>query len=83
MEKYEGLNEAMVKRYAPRPGRRPLLPAMSDKAQVALMCRMLFRVGWNEHIAGHITYRQAGEDERRFVNRTTIGSTEVLGRVAG
>jgi taurine dioxygenase len=27
--------------------------------------------------------RGAGEDEQRFVNRTTIGSTEVLGRVAG
>jgi L-fuculose-phosphate aldolase len=59
VEKYEGLNEAMVKRFAPRPGRRPLLPPLSDKAKVALMCRMLFREGWNEHIAGHITYRLA------------------------
>lgn len=57
MDKFDGLNEAMVKQFAPRPGRRPLLPPLSDKAQVALMCRMLFREGWNEHIAGHITYR--------------------------
>ena len=59
MKKYEGMNEAMVKRFAPRPGRRELLPAMSEKAQVALLCRMLFAEGWNEHIAGHITYRLA------------------------
>lgn len=57
MEKYDGLNKAMVERFAPKPGRRPLLPPMSDKAHVALMCRMLFNEGWNEHIAGHITYR--------------------------
>ena len=57
MQKYEGLNEDMVKRFAPRPGRRELLPPMSEKAQVALLCRMLFSEGWNEHIAGHITYR--------------------------
>lgn len=52
-----GINPDIVKRFAPRPGRKPLLPALSNKAQVALMCRMLFREGWNEHIAGHITYR--------------------------
>lgn len=57
MDKYDGLNKAMVQQYAPRPGRRALLPELSDKARVALMCRMLFREGWNEHIAGHITYR--------------------------
>ena len=57
MEKYEGLNAEMVQRFAPRPGRRELLPKMSEKAKVALLCRMLFSEGWNEHIAGHITYR--------------------------
>ena len=57
MEKYDGLNREMVAQYAPKPGRRPLLPPMNDKARVALMCRMLFREGWNEHIAGHITHR--------------------------
>jgi L-fuculose-phosphate aldolase len=58
MKKYDGMNKAMVERFAPQPGRRSLLPEMSDKAQVALMCRMLFKEGWNEHIAGHITCRQ-------------------------
>ena len=57
MKKFDGLNQQMVERFAPAPGRRELLPALSDKAQVALMCRMLFREGWNEHIAGHITYQ--------------------------
>jgi len=57
MQTIPGLNPAIVKQFAPRPGRRPLLPELSDKAQVALMCRMLFREGWNDHIAGHITYR--------------------------
>lgn len=59
MKKYDGLNEAMVKQFAPQPGRRALLPDISDKAAVALMCRMLFKEGWNEHIAGHITFRLA------------------------
>lgn len=59
MKRNDGLNAAMLAQYAPRPGRHELLPPMSDKAQVALLCRMLFREGWNEHIAGHISYRLA------------------------
>ncbi len=58
MKRYEGLNREMVDRVAPRPGRRELLPALSNRAQLALSCRMLFREGWNDHIAGHITWRQ-------------------------
>lgn len=53
-----GCNEEMLAQFAPRPGRRPLLPELSDAQQVALMCRMLFQEGWNDHIAGHITYRR-------------------------
>jgi len=52
-----GINPAIVKQFAPKPGRRPLLPQLSEQAQVALTCRMLFQEGWNEHIAGHITFR--------------------------
>ena len=59
MDKYYGLNQSMLDQYAPRPGERELIPNLSDKAKVALMCRMLFKEGWNEHIAGHITYRLA------------------------
>ena len=57
MQVIPGIDPEVVKRFAPNPGRRPLLPELSEQAQVALMCRMLFREGWNEHIAGHITYR--------------------------
>ncbi|MGI9278297.1 MAG: class II aldolase/adducin family protein [Endozoicomonas sp.] len=57
MKRYSGLNQAIVDQFAPRPGRHALLPELSEKAQVALMCRMLFREGWNEHIADHITWR--------------------------
>jgi len=59
MQQIPGINTEMLKRFAPQPGRRPLLPELSEKAQVALMCRMLFREGWNDHIAGHITLQQA------------------------
>jgi len=57
MQVIPGINPDILKQFAPKAGRRPLLPPLSNKAQVALMCRMLFREGWNEHIAGHITYR--------------------------
>ena len=57
MKRFDGLNRAMVEQYAPNPGRRALLPELSLKAQVALMCRVAFREGWNEHLAGHITLR--------------------------
>jgi L-fuculose-phosphate aldolase len=59
MTNIPGVDHDMVRHYAPRPGRRALLPALTEQAQVALMCRMLFHEGWNEHIAGHITYRLA------------------------
>ncbi len=59
MSQLGGINEAVLRQFAPRPGQRPLLPELSPQAQVALMCRMLFREGWNDHIAGHITCRQA------------------------
>jgi L-fuculose-phosphate aldolase len=57
MQTIPGINPAILKQFAPRPGRRPLLPELSEQAQVALMCRMLFQEGWDDHIAGHITYR--------------------------
>ena len=53
-----GLDVEMVAQFAPKPGERPLLPELTPKAQVALMCRMLHAEGWDDHIAGHITWRQ-------------------------
>lgn len=57
MKRHDHLNSEVLARFAPNPGRRDLLPPMSEQAQVALTCRMLFREGWNDHIAGHITVR--------------------------
>ena len=70
-----GRNEAIIKQFAPRPGRRPLLPPLSERAQVALTCRMLFKEGWNDHIAGHITYRLA--DGRLLTNPWELAWDEV------
>lgn len=58
MNRTDGLDPQMFARFAVNPGERPLLPPLTARAQVALMCRMLSREGWNEHIAGHITLRQ-------------------------
>lgn len=58
MQRTEGLNPHLFQQFATKPGERALLPDLSAKAQVALMCRMLFQEGWNDHIAGHITMRQ-------------------------
>jgi len=40
---------------APRPGRRPLLPELTARQELALLCRTLHREGYDDHIAGHIT----------------------------
>ena len=36
----------------------PPLPELTPQAELALLCRMLFREGYDDHLAGHITYRQ-------------------------
>lgn len=55
--RYDGLNQELLARYAPRPGRTALLPELNERQQVALLCRVLSREGYNDHIAGHITLR--------------------------
>lgn len=75
MQTIPGINPDIVKQFAPRPGRRPLLPELSERAQVALMCRMLFREGWNDHIAGHITYRS--EDGSILTNPWELAWDEI------
>ncbi|MEJ7585141.1 MAG: class II aldolase/adducin family protein [Acidimicrobiales bacterium] len=37
----------------------PPLPPLSPQAELALLARMLHREGYDDHLAGHITYRQA------------------------
>ncbi|MGQ0434866.1 MAG: class II aldolase/adducin family protein [Microthrixaceae bacterium] len=44
----------------------PALPPLTPQAEVALLCRMLFREGYDDHLAGHITYRQP--DDTLLVN---------------
>ena len=52
------LNYTLLARYIPRPGRHSLLPPLTPHQSVALLCRVLSREGYNDHIAGHITVRQ-------------------------
>lgn len=41
-----------------RPTREKLLPDLSPREEVVLLARTLFREGYDDHLAGHITYRQ-------------------------
>ena len=36
----------------------PVLPDLTPEAEVALLARTLFREGYDDHLAGHITYKQ-------------------------
>src|SRR5919198_1501127 len=36
----------------------PTLPELSPAQELALLCRCLFDEGYNDHLAGHITYKQ-------------------------
>src|SRR4051812_46494018 len=36
----------------------PALPELTPAAELALLARILFREGYDDHLAGHITYRQ-------------------------
>ena len=60
---------------APNPGRYPILQELTPKQQVALLCRVLFKEGYNDHIAGHITYRQ--DDGTLLVNPWELAWDEV------
>lgn len=68
------MNELM-KQLAPRPGRYPLLPELSPRAEVALLCRVLFREGYDDHIAGHVTVLQ--DDGTLLVNPWELAWDEI------
>src|SRR4051794_14836596 len=36
----------------------PALPELTPAAELALLARMLFREGYDDHLAGHIPYKQ-------------------------
>jgi ribulose-5-phosphate 4-epimerase/fuculose-1-phosphate aldolase len=44
----------------------PPLPPLTAQAELALLCRVLHRDGYDSHLAGHITYRQP--DDTLLVN---------------
>jgi L-fuculose-phosphate aldolase len=44
----------------------PALPDLTPRQELALLARMLFREGYDDHLAGHITYKQA--DDTLLVN---------------
>ena len=55
--------------------RRPLLPDLSPHAELALLARVLFREGYDDHDVGHITYRQA--DDTLLTVPVELGWNEV------
>ena len=38
--------------------RRHAIPELTPKAKLALLARVLWREGYNDHAAGHMTFRQ-------------------------
>lgn len=60
------MDNELLKALAPIPHKRALLPALSPRAELALLCRVLFREGYDDHIAGHISYLQ--DDGTMLIN---------------
>lgn len=60
------MNSDLLKQLAPVPRKKPLMPELSPQAELALLCRLLFEEGYDDHIAGHISYRQP--DGTRLIN---------------
>jgi ribulose-5-phosphate 4-epimerase/fuculose-1-phosphate aldolase len=69
------LNWQRLSPLIPNPGRYPILPELTPHQQVALLCRVLFAEGYNDHIAGHITYRM--DDGTMLVNPWELAWDEV------
>lgn len=69
------INWKLLAPLAPQPGRYPILPELNPKQELALLCRVLIREGYNDHIAGHITYRQ--DDGTLLVNPWELAWDEV------
>jgi len=63
---------------APVPRKKPLLPELSPSAELAVLCRVLFAEGYNDHIAGHITYRPGGHG--LLVNPWELAWDDLTGR---
>ena len=55
------MDKDLMATLAPIPPKRPLLPTLSARSSLALLCQVLYREGYNDHIAGHISWRQADD----------------------
>ena len=71
----DSLNWEMVSGLVPKKGRYRVLPRLTPRQEVALLCRVLFREGYDDHIAGHITLRL--EDGSMLVNPWELAWDEV------
>jgi len=47
-----------IQKYLSVEPKKPLLPELSQQAELAILARTLFREGYNDHIAGHISFLQ-------------------------
>lgn len=65
----------MLEKLAPNPGRYPLIPQLSPRQALAILCRALHREGYDDHIAGHITMAQG--DGTFLVNPWELSWDEV------
>ncbi len=70
------MNTELMKQLAPVARKRPLLPPLSPQAELALLCRVLFKEGYNDHIAGHISYLQ--DDGTMLVNPWELAWDELV-----
>ena len=67
--------KAAVSARSPRGEAERLLPALTPQAELALLARVLYREGYDDHLAGHITYRQ--DDGTLLVNPWELTWDEV------
>lgn len=65
----------MLQKLAPNPGRYPLIPDLTARQELALLCRALHGEGYDDHIAGHITIAQ--DDGTFLVNPWELAWDEV------
>lgn len=66
-----------VQRFLSAKYKKPLLPELTQQQELALLCRVLFKEGYNDHIAGHISFRQ--DDGTLLINPWELAWDEITG----
>lgn len=64
-----------LEEYIPKTGRFALTPELSPEQELAVLCHALFAEGYDDHIAGHISYRQ--EDGTFLINPWELAWDEI------